>query len=357
MVRKATAEAKADTNETTDAPASGARGKMQRKRYEFLLEAQSPIIYLEMTIGNEGVIMRRKVRQRDGWAMVPAVSADAMRHGMREAAAYALLDAAGMLDSPCLSEGALRLLFAGGMVTGRGDAGVIKLDAYRELCELVPSMSLFGGCCDNRVIPGRLVVEDSVLVCTETSGFVPPWVVKAATDHAGALDSCRAHVEEVQRVRMDPALVPQKRLLMSADAQIEANKRLASSEQAHGDDNAVLAERSKSTMMPRSCEAIAQGSLFSWAIEATTYGELDEDTLHVAAASFLARARVGGKQGTGHGMLRPIAGQGVHMARPADALYAIDALAIQPRVGEVFKAHIAERKERIKSFFAGTVNA
>ena len=77
-----------------------------------------------------------------------------MRHAAREVSSYAMLRAAGMLEG-ALSEAALRLLFAGGMVTGRGDAGVINLDRYRELCALVPPMALFGGCTDNRVQPGK----------------------------------------------------------------------------------------------------------------------------------------------------------------------------------------------------------
>src|SRR5690606_25571706 len=125
-----------------------------------------------------------------------------------EAAAYALLDAAGLLGAEKLSEAALRLLFAGGMVTGRGEASVVKLDQYRELCELVPSMTLFGGCADNRVIPGQLIVEDAVLVCEETApagdnghtwhGAVPPWASAHATELCGDLDVARSHVEEAQ---------------------------------------------------------------------------------------------------------------------------------------------------------------
>lgn len=321
-------------------------------RYQFVLQADEPIAHHAETIGNEAIIARRKVRQpAGGWADVAIVSGDAMRHHMRSASAYALLDAAGMLEAPALSEAALRLLFAGGMVTGRGDAGTINLDRYRELCELVPSMSLFGGCSDNRVIPGRLHVEDATLLCEETRRFVPPWAVTFAEKHAGPLSSCREHVEEVQRVRMDPTLVPHKRLLMSADAQVDANKRLASSETAHTSDNAIERDDAKSSMMPRRFERVAQGSLFFWACEAECLSDLDVDTFHVSAASFLASARVGGKQGTGHGKLSPVAGNAVAIARPAESLHPIDAAALAPKVGELFRAHVKERASRIRDFF------
>lgn len=331
--------------------------KREILRYEFVLRAEQPIAHHSETLGNEAIIMRRKVRQRaGGWADVPIVTADAMRHGMRSASAYALLDAAGMLEQPALSEAALRLLFAGGMITGRGDASTVSLDRYRELCELVPSMALFGGCADNRSIPGRLRVEDATLICDETRHYVAPWALSYAEREGGALDSCRSHVEEVQRVRMDPTLVPAKRLLLTTDDQVSVNNRLAASEKAHHEDNAIERAESKSSMMPRRFERLAQGSYLSWACEAEVFTDLDRDTFHVAAAAFLASARVGGKQGTGHGLLRPLAANSVAMARPADALTSVDATALAPRMGELFRAHVAERADRIREFFAG-VNA
>ncbi len=329
---------------------------MQRKRYEFVLEAAQPIAHHEETIGNEALIMRRKIRQRDGWAMVPVVTADTMRHGMREAAAYALLDAAGLLDSPELSEAALRLLFAGGMVTGKGEAAVCKLDQYREMCELVPSMALFGGCADNRVIPGRLTVEDATLICEETQRFVPTWVDKFARKHIGELDGARAHVEETQRVRMDPTLQPQKQRLLAGGDQVEVQRRLAASETASADRDAGKADKEKSSMLPRRFERVAQGSLFSWACEAIVNNELELDTYHVAVAAFLANAVVGGKRGTGHGAIRAIAAQEVKLASPARELEKLDTEALAPQIGEQFRAHVAERADRIADFLK-SVNA
>lgn len=326
--------------------------KLERKRYEMLLEARQPIAHHAETIGNDAILMRRKVRYRDGWADVPIVTGDTMRHGMREAAAYALLDAAGLLESPRLSEAALRLLFAGGMVTGKGEAAVCKLDQYREMCELIPSMALFGGCADNRVIPGRLTVEDATLVCEETERFVSPWIVA----HAGSLDTCRAHVEECQRVRMDPVLSPSNRRLLSSDHEVEVIKKLAASEQAHAEADAVGTDRAKSTMMPRRFERIAQGSLFAWAVEAICYDELDVDTFQVAVAAFLTDARVGGKRGTGHGLLAPVAANEVRLQRPSEDLQPLDTTALRQAVGKLFFAHVSERRDRIADFLS-SVNA
>lgn len=321
---------------------------MEIKRYEFLLEATTPIAHHAEVFGNSAMIMRRKVRTPDGWAHVPIITGDTMRHGLREAAAYAFLDAAGMLDKGSLSEAALRLLFAGGMVTGRGDASVVKLDAYREMVDLMPPLALLGGCASNRVIPGRLTVDDAVLVCQESARFVPEWMI----ERAGAIDTCRAHVEVVQRVRMDPTLDPGKRKLLSDGASADAQRRLLASEAAHESDDAVDRSDAKSSMMPRSFECVVVGSFFAWTVEAVTYSDLDADTFNAMVASFLRNARVGGKRGTGHGSIRAVEARGVHVARPQDRTDTIRGTELAPKIGDIFRSHVAARKDRIAKMLA-----
>jgi len=323
------------------------------KRFEFLLEAATPIAHHSEVHGNSAVAFRRKIRMPDGaWAQVACVTSDTMRHACREAIAYAFLDAAGLLADPSLSEAALRLLFAGGMITGRGDASTIKLDTYREMCDLVPSLSLLGGCAGNRVIPGRLVVEDALLVCAESKHLLPKWIV----DHVGQFDTSRAHMELEQRVRMDPTLDPGKRKLLSAGAASDAENRLLQSEAAHDTDIATAREATKSTMLPRTFERVASGSLFSWGVEATLYNDLDVDVFSTTVAAMLANARVGGKRGTGHGLLRAIMAKGVAVSAPADRLHPMDTTDLAAKTGTMFRSHVQARAARIKEFLA-TVNA
>jgi hypothetical protein len=316
-----------------------------------VLEAAQPIAHHAEAIGNQAIVARRKVRvPGGGWAHVPVVSADAMRHGMREAAAYAFLDAAGLLGRG-LSEAALRLLFAGGQVTG-SSGGAVKLSDYREMCELVPPLAIFGGCAQNRVIPGRLWVDDAALICDEQQHLLPPHVLEYARQQHGAeLESCRAHVEEVMRVRMDPTLDPGKCMLLTEGDREQAQARLLASETASERDDARAKDDAKSTMLPRSFERVVQGSLFYWAVVANCYSELDEDTFNVACAAFLADARVGGKRGTGHGLLRPVAAWNVRLARPAERvdMLASDQLSTT-RVGELFRQHVRDRADKIASF-------
>lgn len=320
---------------------------MEIKRYEFLLEAEQPIAHHAESFGNEAIAMRRRVRQPDGtFADVPIITGDTMRHGLREAAALAYLDAAGLLEAGALTEGAMRLLFSGGNMSGRGDGAAVSIDGYRQLCDLVPMVAIFGGCAGNRCIPGRLTVEDATVVCEETARYVPAW----ALAEAGPLGTHRAHVEEVQRVRMDPALNPERRALLASGDAAAVNARLLAGEAAKQAGDAVGAEDAKSTMMPRRFERIVQGSLFFWRVEVRCMNDLDADTFLTALAAFLYDPVIGGKKGTGHGRLRALAARNVDVRRMADRMETVDTQAMGRRAGETFRAHVAARKAEIASF-------
>jgi hypothetical protein len=323
----------------------------ERRSYEFILRADSPVAHHSGTYGNSAVVMQRKVRNpKGGFTTVPIVTGDSMRNRMREAIALTLLDAVGLTARRSLTEAALRLLFNGGMVTGRGDASAVSLDAYREMAELIPSLALFGGCTDSRVVPGRLTVSDAVLMCAEEYERLPQWVRDYLDEEGVTLDGRRQHVEEVTRVRMDSTLDPGKRRLMPPETEVEVVRRLTAGEKAHEGDDAVARAESKSSMMPRSMETLVRGSLFYWSTSAVCYDELDVDTFHTSIAAFLADAWVGGKRGTGHGKLSAVTARQCLWRRPVDAVQAVDAGALGTAMGQLFRRHVEERAERIRSW-------
>lgn len=328
-----------------------------QRRAEFIFEAEQPIAHHAGTDGNHSYLQTRSVRRKGGgFVDIPEVTGDTMRHAAREVSSYAMLRAAGMLEAS-LSEGALRLLFAGGMVTGRGDAGVINLDRYRELCSLVPPMALFGGCTDNRVQPGKLNVEAATLICAETMRFLPEWVTTWLAANEEAVSEARTHIDEVQRVRMDPLLIPGKRVLLLPEEQTKAAARLTAGERAHEGDDAPAAKEAKSAMLPRTYETIKQGSLLFWRIEVTCHSALEEDTFMVVLSELHKGGPiVGGKRGTGNGRLRMIAAKGVELQRTVERAEDLTALVGNASIGDLFNRHITERAENIRDFFR-TVNA
>ena len=298
----------------------------EQHRLEFILRAKEPIAHAEGTIGNTQVVMRRKVCRPDGtFTRVPYITGDTMRHGLREAGSYALLQAAGLLDSAQLSEGALRLLFAGGMVMGAA-ADVVRLDDERRWRELAPHLALLGGCIGNRIVPGKIEVGDAWLICEETAtgGQLSPTVLDWLRTQERQTAPGRAHIEMVQRVRMDPMLNPAKRLLLSGDASAKVEQRLLASETASERDDHAGKDREKSAMMPFSYETVTAGSLFSWRVDCVTHSDVERDALAVMIAAFSTRMRVGGKKGTGHGLLEIVHAFGAHRQRTQSAPLADD---------------------------------
>lgn len=343
---------------------------MEQHRIEVLLEAEQPIKHLAETFGNQGILATRNVRQPDGTvARVPIVSADALRHGIREAAAHVMLSALGADERPQLSEAALRLLFAGGMVTGKGDAGSVRMGEYRKLVEMVPQLGFLGGCAQNRTIPGCLDVEDATLICAESVRRVPGWILDLVAAEYGSPQaaSYRQSVEEVQRVRMDPSLVPERRALLAPEVAEAIERRLEANEKASEEDDAAGALATKSSMLPRRSERVIDGSLWTWGVTVNLYGALDADAFYTAFCAFAARMVVGGGRATGHGRMKVVRAQRTVLRSHAEVPQAEEVGltrlgpggALSPtgaRVGELFVDHVRARSKEIVDFLR-TVNA
>lgn len=327
---------------------------MEQHKIEIILRAEQPIAHAEGSIGNTSVVMRRKVRMRDGrWTKVPIVTGDTLRHGLREAASYAYLQAAGMLDAGALSESALRLLFAGGMVVGAAADGM-RLDDERKWRELAPHIGLLGGCIGNRIVPGKIECGDAWLVCEETEHLMPAWVGEWMDAQSIEPSGAKSHVELVQRVRMDPTLSPEKRHLLTSGDAAKTDQRLLDSDIASARDDDKGKALSKSSMLPFTYETVAAGSLFFWRVDARTHSELERDSLSVMLAAFLANARVGGKKGTGHGLIRAIEARGLRRtgatAAGLDELH-LDGDTTAPEL-QRWSDHVESRRDQIRKWLA-----
>lgn len=337
---------------------------------ELVLEAEQPIKHLSESFGNSAIIATRNVRQLDGSiARVPMLSGDAMRHGLRAASAWILVHAINGEQGPQLSEAALRLLFAGGMVTGSGDAGSVRMGEYRRMVEMVPQLAFLGGCAENRTIPGTLSVDDATLVCAESARFLPPWAVELVAANGRAHEATyRESVEEVQRVRMDPSLRPDLRRLLDSGAGDKIERRLEASERASREGDAGAKDAAKSTMMPRRFERLVQGSLFFWRVEVDLFEPLVMDAFYASLCYLAQHMVVGGGHSVGHGKLRVVDArrtvrkglslsepQSIGLARVGDS--AESALApAGGKVGDAFVGHLTERAAKITEYLR-TVNA
>lgn len=312
---------------------------MLKKRFEILLRADSPIAHSAGNIGNTSVLMTEPMRMDDGSTVdVPIITGDTMRHGLREAGSRALLSAAN-LDGEVLTEGALRLLWNGGMM--RDSGSVVSLEEYRRMVELLPHLALLGGATRNRIEAGQISVDNAILVCEETAPILPSWAV----DMSGPLSMAGEHRTEVDRYRHDAmtSRVTRKRLLPGDRARIE-------SQMTKGETGSEAEKnKAKMGMMPHSYEAVIRGSHFYWSVVVTTYSDLEVDTWMVCLGAFLLDAQVGGKKGTGCGRIKPIHAKGFELARIEERIGEVVSLDTED-IGSIFRAHVADRSAEIANY-------
>jgi hypothetical protein len=335
---------------------------MEQLRYEFILKAMNPIAHSEKSIGNASITMMRRIMRPNGTDVrVPIITAGTMRHKMRESSSNALLRELGLLDvDGTLTAAGVRFLFNGGMLTkvgktetATGKKAAVDLPTTAALMKMIPTLPLFGGCANNRLIPGQLQVEDAYLICEETEHLWPAWVKPWLVEAGVQVNSLRTHVEVEMRVRNDAMNDPSKRRLLTGDERVDQQDRLIEREIAHEEDDAAAAEASKGTMMPRTTEVIVGGSLYVWSVTATLYDALQQDAFNVAVFAFLANAVVGGQAGTGHGRIAPMAAERVQLATGSDAMERMDLLkTVAPRAGELFRRHVKENSSAIRDALA-----
>lgn len=317
---------------------------LKRVSYDFVLRAMEPISHLEGTEGNVGIHARAKVRHKGRWVMVPMVSANSARNRIRAAASHAMMEAVGM-DSG-FSESAMRLLFNGGALAGRGSSGAVSLDEYRMMTDLCPPLALLGGCVGNRIVPGRLSAGELLVMCSEARAYFPEWSQEWLEEHDG-WSPAREFLVSTQRVRFDPSLDPSKRLMLSEAEQVRVNDRLAASERAAEKDDAIERADTKSQLMPFTFEAIPRGSHLWWNVSGLVLNELEEDTLSTIVGLFLADAHVGGKINSGHGLVQPVAGRNMEITPAADTSRVT---ALGKMVGERFRDHVQSRKDALREW-------
>lgn len=323
---------------------------LEKSTYTTILQAVTPIAHHSETFGNAAVVMTEPVIQADGRRVkVPIITGDTMRHGLREAVAYAFLDAAGLLDEPSLTEAALRLLFAGGIISG-ASGSTISIAEYHALVELVPALGLLGGCAGNRMYPGRVQVDRALLLCAEVLPLLrhDPWVMdRIDADH---LPRSRESLDVVTRVRMDPTLHPVQRSILAPAALAAVDQRMLASEAASESGDAVAVRDSRSSLMPRSHQVVLPGSRFVWSLTATLLNDLDRDTFDLMLAAWLSDMVVGGKKGTGHGRMVALEGSKVLLSCPSTP--ETITLPDRGKVGDRFRGHVHARKIRIRDFLA-----
>jgi len=155
---------------------------------------------------------------------------------------------------------------------------------------------------------------------------------------------------------MDPTLRPSSMRLLASGAAADVEARLLASEAASAsdDDRAKLA--TKSTMMPYEYQTVVVGSLWYWRVVATVHSVIERDAMDVMMSAFLARPYVGGKRNQGNGLMEVVEARGdIRGAKPTEADDVLAVAEIQSPSVARYRAHVAERRERIRDCLARVV--
>lgn len=322
---------------------------------ELILRADQPVHHGDGNFGNSAVIKRRRFQSADGSVRdVPYISGTSMAHHLREAGSYALLEAAGLLEDPQLTEAAQRLLLNGGQVKGSSKA-LTRAEAD-ELVELLPHIALLGGCVGNTIREGMTWSDSVLLVCEETAPFLPEWVGTWLEEQGRRLtpEAALIAVEEGMRRTLDDH--PKATRLLSSGARADMDERLAKRERASRDDDDAAKLAAKSDAMIFEYETVIMGSLWYWRIACEVWSAIERDAFWVMLGAYLANPHIGGKSKRGFGRVSVVEMRGTSLPtfeRPDPEAVTINGIN-SPELAR-YVAHVSERRERIVDFLARVV--
>lgn len=133
---------------------------------------QTPFHHGAGNAGNTSLLRTQEVMdpKTGNISKVPFLSAASVRHGIREALAWHLIEHAGIEDGS-LSKAAVDLLFSGGAVTSTG--AKTNLDMARRVEQYLPMLSLLGYAAQSDIVSGTLRASDLMLVCAENNWRCP----------------------------------------------------------------------------------------------------------------------------------------------------------------------------------------
>jgi len=131
----------------------------------------APLHHGAGTSGNTALLRTHEITLPDGThTRVPFVSANSVRHGLRDALAW---HAARELNIPdgSLAKGVVDLLWSGGAVTATG--AQVDLDIARRVDDVFPALGLLGYAAKSDIVAGTLRVSDLEVVARENAWRLP----------------------------------------------------------------------------------------------------------------------------------------------------------------------------------------
>lgn len=140
-------------------------------RLTYTATLTAPMHHGAGSAGNTALLRTEQIVQPDGTpATVPFVSGNSIRHGLREALAWHLVDTLA-IEHGSLSKPVVDLLWSGGAITETGSQ--VDLDMLRRVSQLLPQLTMLGYSARSDLAAGTLRVSPLILVCAENRWRLP----------------------------------------------------------------------------------------------------------------------------------------------------------------------------------------
>lgn len=178
-------------------------------RIEITYTLLAPMHHGAGTAGNTALLRTHDIVLPDGThTRVPYLSANSVRHGLRDALAWHAARALGIEDGSLTKE-AVDLLWSGGAVTSTGSE--VDLTVARDTEDLYTPLAVLGFAAKSDIHAGTLRASDLELVCRENAWRLPAHL--AASPHAKK--GAAAYRGEEFGTRHDVASTPVMRLVQT----------------------------------------------------------------------------------------------------------------------------------------------
>lgn len=178
----------------------------------------SPLHHGAGSSGNTSLLRTHEIVLPDGThTRVPFVSANSVRHGLRDALAWHTVQHLGIADGS-LAKGVVDLLWSGGAVTTTG--AQVDLEISRRIDDLYPALGLLGYAAKSDIVAGTLRVSDLEVVARENAWRLPAHL--AGLEHAKR--GAAAYRTEEFGTRHDIAGSPVDRYVAVVDELVGAPK-------------------------------------------------------------------------------------------------------------------------------------
>ena len=265
--------------------------------------ALTSISHIGESRGVVALLRRERIVQPDGSVEeVPVISGNGVRGLLRDLGMWHMCRALGYGEPDDdgrprgLSLAAFYFLFSGGALTGDTTRG-LDIRLARELRELIPLVSVFGGAVGNQIMEGKLQVGKWYPICAETAHLLP---TSAVTERAGV--SIWEMLQREAYTRKDDEKNERLRLMVEPQVRALLETKAAETRAKRGTlDEEPDREVGQHQQMRYQVETFAAGTQFGVEFVLNDVGDIEFEAFLTCLAEFHRRPFVGGKSGTGHG--------------------------------------------------------